>query len=160
MGKMARMEMRKGVLKFATVALGAAAMAMVGFGGVRATASDNLLRVHFVGCPNAKGSVKCAIYNSPDGFPTDRSKILEGAEGPVVGNAAVCSFKDLPAGTYAVAAFQDEDGSGNIRKNMLGIPTEVYGFSNDAKPTFKAPSFQAASFQYSGGAQDVTIHAQ
>jgi uncharacterized protein (DUF2141 family) len=118
------------------------------------------IRVKFVGCPNTKGKVKCAIYNSPAGFPTDRSKITQSAAAPVTGDRGVCVFKGLPPGTYAVAAFQDEDGTGEMRKNILGIPQEVYGFSNDARNSFSAPSFDQAAFKYPGGTMDITIHAK
>jgi uncharacterized protein (DUF2141 family) len=30
-------------------------------------------------------------------------------------------------------------------KNMFGVPTEKYGFSNNARETFSAPSFESAS---------------
>jgi uncharacterized protein (DUF2141 family) len=31
-----------------------------------------------------------------------------------------------------------------LDKNYLGIPTEAYGFSNNARRTFSAPSFEEA----------------
>ncbi|MHB8384794.1 MAG: DUF2141 domain-containing protein [Candidatus Binataceae bacterium] len=132
------------------------------FGAARAedAPAAGAIRVHFVGCPNTKGLVKCAIYNSAEGFPTDRSKITKSAAGKITGNSAVCDFKGLPPGTYAVAAFQDEDGTGDMRKNMLGIPQEVYGFSNDARNALSAPSFDQAAFKYPGGTMDITIHGK
>jgi len=39
----------------------------------------------------------------------------------------------------------------------LGIPTEGYGFSNDAKALFSAPSFSVARFPYDGRTLDLTI---
>ena len=30
---------------------------------------------------------------------------------------------------------------------MFGVPTEKYGFSNNARETFSAPSFSSASFE-------------
>ncbi|HVA79611.1 MAG TPA: DUF2141 domain-containing protein [Candidatus Binataceae bacterium] len=143
----------------AIAALGAIASAPI---AARAadSASPSQIRVHFLGCPNAKGKVKCALYNSADGFPTDRKKIMRSAAIPVIVDRGVCVFKDLPPGTYAVAAFQDEDGTGEMRKNLIGIPQEVYGFSNDARNMLSAPSFDQAAFQYPGGDLDITIHAK
>ena len=47
--------------------------------------------------------------------------------------------------------------NGKFDTNRLGVPTEGYGFSNDAKAFFSAPSFRAASFSYDGRNVDMTI---
>jgi uncharacterized protein (DUF2141 family) len=39
----------------------------------------------------------------------------------------------------------------------MGKPQEGYGFSNDAKGTLGAPSFEAASFPYNGERLNMTI---
>ena len=54
------------------------------------------------------------------------------------------SFAELAEGKYAVAVFHDENKNGILDKNYLGIPTEAYGFSNNARRTFSAPSFKEA----------------
>jgi uncharacterized protein (DUF2141 family) len=58
-------------------------------------------------------------------------------------------FSKLPAGSYAVAVYHDKKNNKNLEKNYLGIPTEAYGFSNNARRTFSAPSFEEASFMVS-----------
>jgi uncharacterized protein (DUF2141 family) len=47
--------------------------------------------------------------------------------------------------------------NGKLDTNWLGIPIEGYGFSNDAKGLFGAPSYSAARFAYDGGILDLTI---
>jgi uncharacterized protein (DUF2141 family) len=147
-------------LHAATILIAAGLLAAAPNALAQTGAVAGLLRVHFVGTPNNIGRVLCGLYDSPDGFPTDRSKVIARAIGPVSNEQGVCEFKGLKPGTYAVAAFQDEHGTGKITKNWLGIPTEAYGFSNDAAATISAPSFQAASFEFPGGTYDVTIHAK
>jgi len=39
--------------------------------------------------------------------------------------------KDVPAGKYAIAAFQDENAEGKLSKNMFGVPKEPRGFSKN-----------------------------
>ena len=51
-------------------------------------------------------------------------------------------FKDMPDGDYALTAFHDENKSGEIDRNALGIPTEGYAFSNDAMGFMGPPSFE------------------
>ncbi len=70
---------------------------------------------------------------------------------------ARCDFEDIPPGTYALAVIHDENMNGKLETNVLGIPTEGYGFSNDAKGVLGAPSFSAASFLYDGRNLDLTI---
>jgi uncharacterized protein (DUF2141 family) len=52
-----------------------------------------------------------------------------------------CDFLDIPAGTYTLVIVHDENMSSKLDTNWLGIPTEGYGFSNDAKVMLGPPSF-------------------
>ena len=70
---------------------------------------------------------------------------------------ARCDFEDIPPGTYALAVVHDENMNGKLDTNLLGIPKEGYGFSNDAKALLGAPSFSAASFPYDGQNLELTI---
>lgn len=70
---------------------------------------------------------------------------------------ARCDFEDIAPGTYALAIVHDENMNGKLDTNWLGIPTEGYAFSNDAKALLGAPTFSAASFSYSTGNLDMTI---
>ncbi|MGO9992533.1 MAG: DUF2141 domain-containing protein [Steroidobacteraceae bacterium] len=47
--------------------------------------------------------------------------------------------------------------NGKLDTSWLGIPKEGYGFSNDAKVLFRAPSFADASFSYDGNTLDLTV---
>ena len=70
---------------------------------------------------------------------------------------ARCDFEDIPPGTYAMAVVHDENMNGKLDTNWMGIPTEGYGFSNDAKALLGAASFSAASFLYDGRNIDLTM---
>lgn len=52
----------------------------------------------------------------------------------------------LPNKNYAIAVVHDENSSGNIDTNFLGIPKEGYGFSNNPKATFGKPALQTQLF--------------
>jgi len=118
------------------------------------------IRAHFVGLPSNTGRINCIVFNSAEGFPSDSSAASGKVRAPIENLAGTCDFPNLPAGTYAVAAYQDEHETGQLTKNFLGVPTEAYGFSNDAHGAFGPPAFNAAAFSYPGGAMDITIHAQ
>ena len=107
---------------------------------------------------NSTGTVACALFESPDGFPTE---FLRAATNIMImkikDTQARCDFEDIPRGTYALAVIHDENMNGRLDANPRGIPTEGYGFSNDAKGFLGAPSFRAASFAYDGRNVALTI---
>jgi uncharacterized protein (DUF2141 family) len=59
-----------------------------------------------------------------------------------------------------MAVVHDENMNGKLDVNWLGIPTEGYGFSRDAKGVLGAPSFPAASFRYNGQNLELTMSLQ
>jgi uncharacterized protein (DUF2141 family) len=54
-------------------------------------------------------------------------------------------FTQLPPGRYAAIVIHDENDNGRLDTNVWGVPTEGYGFSNDALGFLSAPSFDAAA---------------
>lgn len=73
------------------------------------------------------------------------SACLQGQDAP--GSAPVRSFAfaDVAPGTYAVAAFQDQNGNGRLDRTGLGLPQEPYGLSGGAGRRAR-PSFAEAAF--------------
>jgi len=60
-------------------------------------------------------------------------------------------FENIPAGKYALSAYHDANVNGELDKNLIGIPKEGFGFSNDAIGMFGPPDFKDASFDWKGG---------
>ena len=107
---------------------------------------------------NSTGTVDCALFESATGFPVEF--LLSATNVMVIKvrkTQARCDFEDIPPGTYALAVIHDENMNGKLDVNALGVPKEGYGFSNDVKAWFGAPSFEAASFKYDGRNLDLTI---
>lgn len=52
--------------------------------------------------------------------------------------------KDLPAGPVALTLFQDANANGRVDMSASGMPTEPYGFSNNAVGQFGPPRFEQA----------------
>jgi uncharacterized protein (DUF2141 family) len=116
------------------------------------------IHVKILNIRNSTGTVACALFESPAGFPIE---YLRSATNIMVikirDTQARCDFLDIPPGTYALAVIHDENTNGKFDTNWMGVPTEGYGFSNDAKGWLGAPSFSAASFQYDGQNLELTI---
>jgi uncharacterized protein (DUF2141 family) len=116
------------------------------------------IHVKVLNIRNSTGTVACALFESPEGFPKE---FLRSATNVMVikvrKQQARCDFEDIPPGTYAVVVVHDENMNGKLDTNVFGIPTEGYGFSNDATAMLGVPSFQAASFAYDGRSLDFTL---
>ena len=73
------------------------------------------------------------------------------------GKELTAKIRNLKYGQYALAIYQDVNSSGKIDKNFIGIPTEGYAFSNNYKPTIKAPNFDDCKFDYNAKSNTVTM---
>jgi uncharacterized protein (DUF2141 family) len=125
---------------------------------VTAQAACPGIHVQILNIRNSTGTVDCALFESPEGFPTE---VLRSATNVMVikvrQTQAWCDFEDIPPGRYALAVVHDENMNGKLDTNAFGIPTEGYGFSNDVTGVFGAPAFPAASFAYDGRPLALTI---
>ena len=65
------------------------------------------------------------------------------AEPPVVWTVA-----QLPYGEYALKAYHDLNDNGELDRSPVGLPTEPYGFSNDARARFGPPRYAEARFAH------------
>lgn len=105
------------------------------------------------------GMVMVALYDSAATFngsgAGDRAvaRTAISASGRVV-----ATFENLPAGDYAVKAFHDVNGDGEMNTNPFGMPTEPYAFSNNAVGNMGPARWDRAHFAVSGEtAQTISI---
>jgi uncharacterized protein (DUF2141 family) len=66
-------------------------------------------------------------------------------------------WADLAPGVYAVAVLHDENGNGKMDTNILGIPKEGHGASNNPAPKRRPPTFEEAQFTLAGPQQTVEV---
>ncbi|MES2016849.1 MAG: DUF2141 domain-containing protein [Pseudomonadota bacterium] len=91
----------------------------------------------------ANGNLMVAVFNSADTFLKQPAH-ASGAPALAAGNKLV--LKDLPEGEYAFAIYHDANVNGKMDRNLIGIPTEDYAFSNNAMGKMGPPSFALAKF--------------
>jgi uncharacterized protein (DUF2141 family) len=106
------------------------------------------LTVEVQSIQDQKGSIQVALYDSPNGFP-EKGKPVQGKSATVKGTSAQVVFEVEP-GDYAVAVFHDKNSNGKLDTGAFGIPKEPYGFSNNIRPRFSAPSFADCKVTVSG----------
>jgi uncharacterized protein (DUF2141 family) len=126
--------------------------------GARADASSTgVLSVRLVELRSNSGTIGCALFSAGRGFPKDRSAAAQTKWCPIANRESTCSFEPIPAGTYAVACFHDENGNGRMDTGLLGIPTEGVVASNQAKGFMGPPSFSDAKFAFPGVATQLRL---
>ena len=85
------------------------------------------------------GLLKVAVVDSQAGWD-GQAKPVQADGAPPSGDTATFVFKGLAPGAYAVLVTHDENGNGKLDSNMIGMPVEAYGFSNNPsvmrKPTW------------------------
>tara|TARA_B110000503_G_C6863412_1_gene295739 strand:+ start:36 stop:476 length:441 start_codon:yes stop_codon:yes gene_type:complete len=100
------------------------------------------------------GVMRIALYASEANF-LDFKEVFASKVVPATKATTTVVIDSLPAGTYAIALYQDQNDNGAMDKNWLGIPTEPLGFSNAQLRTFGPPSFKACAFTITAGENKV-----
>lgn len=99
------------------------------------------------------GTAYIAIYDGSKSFEKDNGKKSADKQMYIksivekVNTGRFIKRIEIEEGVYAISLFIDSNGNKKLDKNLIGIPTEQYGFSNNAvgflgKPTFKNASFK------------------
>lgn len=104
------------------------------------------LTVEIEGIRAQSGIVQVALIDSAEAW--DGKGKPAGATGapPDGGTTLSLTFADLAPGSYAVRVMHDENGNGKLDTNLVGMPTEGYGFSNNPR-VMRAATFEEARFE-------------
>lgn len=123
-------------------------IAFISFFQITFSQEKGKITIIFENLKSSKGHILAALYKQKEGFPQDRSKVFMSAKTEIKDKKATIIFENIPHGEYAIASFHDENDNGEMDKNFFGIPKESYGFSNNPKIMFSAPSFDEAKFNH------------
>jgi uncharacterized protein (DUF2141 family) len=132
--------------------------ALVSPGNEPASYGDLTVFISNVKAP--KGEVAIALYKSQQTFLVKKQQAYL-KRGVISSTGTVrMQFDDLPHGEYAIAIYHDVNNNKELDKNMMGIPSEPYGFSNNIVPTFRVPTFDEARFSFQETTSSLTIRLQ
>lgn len=124
---------------------------------VHADSAD--LKVVLTGVSSDDGSLMLALVDSERAFISKKNdtEIFRGASLTIQKGRAEYVFKNLPYGEYAIKAFHDRNDNQRLDTNSIGIPTEGYGFSNNARGLFGPPNYSKARFVFDPETSMMTI---
>ena len=89
------------------------------------------------------GEIRIAVFDSENRY-LDEPSYAEIV--PVSDTMIEWQIDDLAYGQYAIAVYHDRNKNGKLDTNILGIPIENYGFSNNARGKFGPASWGEAKF--------------
>ncbi|WP_416666002.1 DUF2141 domain-containing protein [Egbenema bharatensis] len=116
-----------------------------------------ILTIELVALRNQTGVVNIALFDSPDGYPSNAVKAVRSGQFPIIDVPLIIQISDLPYGEYAVAIHHDETMDAKLTCNALGIPKEGIGFSGNPKIWKGIPAFHRSAFQFAPGDETISI---
>jgi uncharacterized protein (DUF2141 family) len=108
------------------------------------------------------GNLRLALYGDKS-FSDDDAQPIADRVVPATPPVQSVTFEGVPPGSYAIKMFQDANRNEKFDTNWLGLPSERYGFSNNAKPDWmhlSPPGFEAAKIDLKPGANwtEIWLH--
>ena len=143
-----------------TAATGSAAVAAASAteDGVCGPDTETRLDVTVTNVRSGDGNVTITLYgDDPDDFLASGTKIVRHRVPAVEGATPDCLALPGP-GTYAIAVYHDEDGDRDFGRNLIGMPTEGYGVSNNPKIGLLPPDFEEVKFDVEEGENALSIN--
>ncbi|MEO9893183.1 DUF2141 domain-containing protein [Aurantibacter sp.] len=117
-------------------------------------ANGNTIEVVINDISSDEGQIRVGLYSSADTWLED---IDRGLNGEINNGSSTVTFNNVPDGTYAISSYHDENNNSELDTNMLGIPKEDVGSSNNAPARFGPPKWKAAKFEVKGKSIQLSI---
>ena len=117
------------------------------------------LKVTIHGIKEVKGKLQVGLEKEAEDFDKGELSVAKyrGVIVEVTGETMSVEFKDLPFGTYAIKSFHDTNADGKLNTNLVGIPKEDYGFSNNVRGTMGPAKFKEAAFVFDSPEKGLSI---
>lgn len=108
-------------------------------------AQTGTLTMIITGFKSNKGMARIEVIDSEAAYANE-TKAMCLIRCRIIGKKVEISLKGLPYGRYGIIVFHDENGNGVMDKNLMGVPKEAYGTSNNIKGKFGPPDFNRIRF--------------
>jgi len=111
--------------------------------------------IKVAGLHSGKGQVRIAVFNSSETWLGEHP--LYSSTIKVDSQSVTWKLDDVPYGDYGIAAFHDENSNGKMDKNLVGVPKEPYGFSNNLTVILRAPKWERAKIPIRNPTTEISI---
>ena len=103
----------------------------------------NSLTVTVSNIKTQKGTIMIGLYKGENTF---LEKAFKTKKTSANSSSVTLTFDNIPAGEYGISLYQDKDNNGKLNTNFIGIPSEPYAFSNNAKGMFGPAKWEDVKF--------------
>ena len=151
------MKVRTGLAGVAFAVIASAATPVMAADECAGKPSEHRLTVGVSNIRAAKGEVAITIY--PDDakrFLAPKGKLLRQRVPARTPITSTCFYLPGP-GFYAIAVYHDANADQDFNRSIVGMPTEGYGFSNDAPTKVGLPGFNTVRFRVPAGASRTSL---
>ena len=100
---------------------------------------------------NHHGVILLSVYTGPEQYPYHPARTYEVKKDSLENGVLRTSIKDLGPGQYGLCLLDDENRSGEMENNVIGMPVEGFGFANNVKPFLKRPDYERILFKLAPG---------
>jgi uncharacterized protein (DUF2141 family) len=97
--------------------------------------SQFTLKINITDLRNNTGKIMLQVFD-------EKEKVVCQQIGEIKERSCYFIEENLSAGKYAVRFYHDENLNQKMETNMVGKPTEGYGFSNNVKGKYSMPPFE------------------
>ncbi|MFC3123172.1 DUF2141 domain-containing protein [Agaribacter flavus] len=99
---------------------------------------------HIDGIKDNKGKLYIQLFKGEEDYHNGKARAATIVTAD--SHSKTVTFNNIDAGEYALRFFHDENDNGQLDTNLFGLPSEGYGFSNDAKPNFGPVQYDEIKF--------------
>ena len=116
------------------------------------------LQIDISNAEQGNGLVYFALYDSAEAYAGQHMR--EVAVSTETGQLPSAVFTGLPPGAYAITVFQDANANRKLDTNLIGLPSEPFGFSQNAMGAMGPPDFAAAAVNLSADDETQVINIE
>ena len=125
------------------------------------TAQNSTLNITIQNIQKAEGKIMIAVFKGEANFLEDDKDIASKIALVEKTGELTVVFPNLPFGNdYSVAVYHDVNGNEKLNTNLFGVPTEPYGFSNNARSKWGAPKYNVARFELNELTKNMVIQVK
>lgn len=110
-----------------------------------------------IGFESDDGKAMIALFNSEEAY-SENGERFKYVAADIKDSKAEWTIEELPFGEYAIKLYHDENENMELDRNMLGIPSETFGFSNNATGSFGPADYEDAKFIFNSSGQKHEIN--